>query len=104
MIHEFHTYVSQPGRRPDLVERFTSGTLAIFARVGIEVLGFYIDADEEDRIHYLTSFPDEAARDAAWAAFQADEEWQELKRASQVDGPLVQTRASVTLRPVISVA
>ncbi len=99
MIYEFHTYVSQAGHRPDLVERFTSGTLAIFARVGVEVLGFYLDADDENRLHYLTSFPDEATRDAAWERFQVDEEWQELKRSSEADGPLVQTRTSVTLRP-----
>ena len=55
---------------------------------GIELVGAFVDA-ATGRLTYLTRFPDEEARAAAWASFGSDPGWQAAKKASEVDGPLV---------------
>jgi hypothetical protein len=101
MVLELHTYVSPPGRRAALVERFQSGTFAIFERLGIELVAMYLDRVEPDRLYYITRFPDEEARVAAWAAFAADPEWQAHKQASERDGLILSFRTRALLDPVV---
>lgn len=101
MTYELFTYVTPPGRRAALVKRFREGTLALFARHGIEVVGMWVDDVDVDRLHYVTRFADAAARDAAWAAFAADPEWQELRRSSEAGGPLVTYRTRSILTSVL---
>jgi hypothetical protein len=102
VISELHTYVSQPGKRDALVRRFSTGTLALFERHGIGLVGLWVDRTDPDRLYYITSFADLAARDAAWSAFLADPEWQAHKRASEVDGPLLAFRTRLLMEPASS--
>jgi NIPSNAP protein len=46
--------------------------------------------ERPDGVLYLLAWPDEKAKDAAWARFMADEEWKEIKRVtSAAHGDLV---------------
>lgn len=99
MIYELRTYTAAPGRAPHLHRRFAEGTLDIFSRLGIEVVGFFTEVEDPERLVYLVRFPDEETRRAAWAAFAEDEEWLELKASSEVDGPLVADMAKTVLQP-----
>lgn len=99
MIYELRSYVSTVERVDALHRRFAEQTLPIFARLGIEVVGFFTDRGDPTRIVYLTRFPDEGARTAAWAAFADDAEWREVKERSERDGALVVERESVVLEP-----
>lgn len=100
MVDELHTYVSQPGKRGALAQRFLTGTLMLFDRHGFEVVGLWVDRTDPDRLYYVTRFPDLDARDAAWAAFLADPEWQAHKAASEFHGPLLAFRSRVLMEPV----
>lgn len=100
MLHELREYVAEPGRAADLHARFADHTLELFAKHGMEVVGFWTDASDEGRILYLLRFPSLAAKSAAWAAFQADPVWQQVKASSEAHGPIVASMASMVLAEV----
>lgn len=101
MIYEYRTYHAVPGRLPELLARFRDHTLRIFARHGIESLGYWTSATPgcEHRLMYLVRFADEAAQAAAWPAFRADPEWQAVRSASEGNGPLLERYEAVLLQP-----
>ena len=82
MIHELRTYEAAPGKLPALNARFRDHTLGLFERHGMEVIGFwtYAHGGWSDRLVYLMRFDDMADRDAKWAAFGADPDWQRAAR------------------------
>jgi len=101
MIYELRTYHAMPGKLPALNARFRDQTVKLFERHGLTCIGFwtYKHGGTSDQLVYLMAFEDQATRDAAWAAFQADPEWQQARAASEVDGPLVARITSDILLP-----
>lgn len=99
MIYELREYVAMPGKIGELHARFADHTLALFARHGLTVAGFWTDADDENRIVYLLSFPDEEARRSAWDGFTNDPEWRRVKSESEANGPVVAEMHSRILHP-----
>jgi hypothetical protein len=89
VIFELREYVAAPGAAQRLHDRFATHTLGLFSRHGLEVVGYWTDREDESRIIYLLRFADEAARTAAWDAFQKDPEWKRVRAASEADGPIV---------------
>jgi hypothetical protein len=100
VIHELREYTATAGSAAALHRRFADHTFSLFARHGIEVVDFWSDRAEPDRIVYVVRFPDEEARARAWTAFGQDPEWLEVKAASEVDGPLVAAMTSRVLERV----
>lgn len=90
---EMRTYVAKPGKLEALQQRFRAHTLRIFARHGMELIGFWTltEGPDADRtLVYVLAYPSRAARDAAWKAFGADSEWAQAKAESEKDGVLVE--------------
>lgn len=100
MIYELREYTAHPGTVDKLHQRFAENTLTLFAEHGIRPIGFWTDTEEPARIVYLLQFADEQAQKQAWAGFQADTRWQQVKQDSESDGPLVSSMTSRTLAPV----
>ncbi|HEX4588439.1 MAG TPA: NIPSNAP family protein, partial [Gemmataceae bacterium] len=63
------------------IEMFNTGELAIFRRVGLTPVFFAsaIIGPDLPNLTYMLVFPDDAARQAAWARFGKDPDWQKLK-------------------------
>lgn len=99
MIHEFRTYRAAPGKIDALIKRFEQTTMPIFARLGIEVLHCWTSAAEPDAFFYMVRFATPQAGKDAWAAFGSDAEWKAAKAASETDGPLLASQATVYLQP-----
>jgi hypothetical protein len=97
MIYELREYVAASGAAERLHLRFADSTLDLFARHGLDVVGFWHDEADPGRIVYLLRFADEAERARAWAGFRADEDWKRVKRESEADGPLVAEMAGRVL-------
>ncbi|MCW2943427.1 MAG: family containing protein [Actinoallomurus sp.] len=97
MIYELREYVAVPGQAAAVHARFADQTLGLFARHGIDVVGFWSDQEDSDRIVYLLSFADTAAQRSAWAGFQNDPDWQRVKAESEADGKIVAEIHSRTL-------
>ena len=85
-----YTVDTSKSRINDLHKRFRDGEVAIFKKNGMEVLGAWQSLDDPNTLVYLLAHKDRAARDASWAAFQADPQWIELR-----------TKYPVTLTPKI---
>ncbi|MEW6755245.1 MAG: NIPSNAP family protein [Candidatus Latescibacterota bacterium] len=101
MVYELRTYVIPPGRMPDILERFATVTLRLFARHGMELVGFWTVCRPQDEhaLVYLLRFADEGAQERAWAAFRVDPEWQETRRRTEASGPIVAQVIEKTLVP-----
>lgn len=101
MIYELRTYWAAPGKIDALHNRFRTLTMGLFKNHNIEVVGFWTPTQptsETGDLVYIVRFADEAAKDAAWAAFRDDPQWIEGKAASEKDGPLVTKLTSVILK------
>jgi NIPSNAP len=85
-----YTVDTSKSRINDLHKRFRDGEVEIFKKNGMEVLGVWQSLDDPNTLVYLLAHKDRAARDASWAAFQADPRWIELR-----------TKYPVTLTPKI---
>ena len=101
MTYELRTYIIPPGRMDDILDRFSSVTLNIFARYDMEVVGFWtVDRPEEEHaLVYLMRFADAASQERAWDAFRADPEWIETRKRTEANGPIVSEVISKNLLP-----
>lgn len=91
MLYEYRRYTACPGRMPALHARMATTAMGLFAQHGIEVVGAWqpLVGRPVDELHYLVRWDslDDCRR--AWAAFAADERWQQARAASEADGPLL---------------
>jgi hypothetical protein len=73
---ELRTYTVQPGSSIDLLHsRFRDHTTALFRKHGMTVVGYWQPVTKPNTLIYLLAYKDAPARDASWAAFNADPEW-----------------------------
>ena len=66
-----------------LDERFAKGTIKLFAKHGIESLGYFHPADEKDKdkvLYYVIRFKNQEATKTAWKAFVSDPAWAEFRK------------------------
>lgn len=97
MIYELREYVAAPGRADDLHARFRDHTFDLFTKHAIDLVGYWTVEADPGRIVYLARFADADAKKDAWAAFQADPDWQRVKAESEADGAIVAEMSSRTL-------
>ena len=83
---ELRTYTLAPGASMDLLHsRFRDHTTSLFKKHGMTVIGYWQPVTKPDTLIYMLAYKDGAARDAAWAAFQADPEWVKTRNDMQVN-------------------
>jgi hypothetical protein len=90
MIYELRVYRTLPGRLPNLLARFQNHTLRIWERHGIRQAGFWttLVGESSGDLTYLLAWESLAEREAKWAKFQSDPEWQQVRAESEKDGPI----------------
>ena len=91
MINQLRIYEIFEENKAAFHARFRDHAARIMARHGFRILAMWETATERrTEFVYLLAWPDEAAKDAAWESFMADEEWQEIKRRTAAEhGSLV---------------
>ena len=86
-LFEIRIYKANKGRLNHLDARFRDHTIGLFAKHGIEnLVYFHPMADQEgavDTLIYLIAHKDEAARQASFAAFRDDPDWQVARAFSE---------------------
>ena len=83
---ELRTYTVREGSSLDLLHsRFRDHTTALFKKHGMTIIGYWQPVTKRDTLIYMLAYKDGAARDAAWAAFQADPEWVKTRTEMQVN-------------------
>ena len=86
---EMRTYHCNPGKLGALNKRFRDHTNRLFVKHGMELVGYWEPADQKDTLIYILAYPDKAARDTMWKAFQSDPDWVKARDASEADGKIV---------------
>jgi hypothetical protein len=82
---ELRTYTVREGSSIDLLHsRFRDHTTALFKKHGMTIVGYWQPVAKPDTLIYILAYKDAAARDAAWAAFNADPEWVKTRTEMQV--------------------
>jgi hypothetical protein len=101
MIYEMRSYRAMPGRMPDLLKRFDTITLKLFAKHGIKQAGFWTTevGESNHNLIYLVAYESMADREKKWAAFSTDPEWLEKRAETEKNGPLVMTFSNQFLKP-----
>ena len=102
MIYELREYTTVPGRMPALIKRFKDHTLDIFARLGMEVVFMSttdLGPNVSNELVYVMRFDSYEDMAAKWTAFRADPEWNEVRKASEADGPIVAAVSRRVLSP-----
>jgi hypothetical protein len=83
---ELRTYTVREGSSIDLLHtRFRERTTALFKKHGMTIIGYWQPVTKKDTLIYILAYKDAAARDAAWAAFQADPDWVKTRTEMQVN-------------------
>ena len=92
-LYELRVYHAEPGKLDALNARFREHTLKLFEKHGMRNVAYWVEqptAESPDgKVIYVLAFPSREAREASWASFLADPEWQEVAANSQVDGKLI---------------
>ena len=89
-LYEMRIYYCEPGRLDALLTRFRDHTTRIFEKHGMTNVGYWLPIDNTDnKLVYVLSYPDLAARDASWKAFSSDPEWKKVASDSEKDGKIV---------------
>jgi hypothetical protein len=101
MVYELRVYHCLPGRLPNLLKRFETMTLAIWAKHGIRQAGFWtvLVGESNQDLYYLLQWESLAERETKWNAFQADPDWHAKRAESERDGPIVASLSSSFLQP-----
>lgn len=99
-LYEMRIYYAAPGKLEALNARFRDHTVKLFEKHGMSNLGYWMPlANAEQKLIYILSYPNRAAREASWKAFMADPAWQAAYKASEVNGRLVSKAEVVFLTP-----
>ncbi|MGD1070640.1 MAG: NIPSNAP family protein [Bryobacteraceae bacterium] len=89
-VFELRTYHANPGKLDDLSARFRNHTVAIFDRHHMKSVGYWIPQDNKDNVLvYILEHQSKEEALKNWAAFQADPEWQQVSKASDANGKIV---------------
>jgi len=89
MLYELRIYQVVPGRMQAILDRFRDDTIKIFAKHNMKVSSFWVDADEtKNRLYYVLEHPDAVSRERNFKAFLEDQEWLDVKKRTEQNGPL----------------
>jgi hypothetical protein len=100
MIYELRVYEAVEGKAAAMRQRFQMEAAPRLKKYGVEILGIFVGPQEDGKLTYISRFPNDEARQAAWAAFGSDPEWQAVKARTEVDGPLLLKQTITVLKPV----
>jgi hypothetical protein len=93
LVYELRVYHCYEGKLPDLLKRFREHTMKIFEKHSIKNVAYFVPTEEPQKSTTLIYVIAHASREAAaanWKAFAADPEWQEVQKASEANGRLVE--------------
>jgi dienelactone hydrolase len=99
LCYEMRIYTANKGKLNDLLRRFRNHTTKIFENNGMTNVGYWTPLDNVDeKVYYVLSYPNRAARETSWKNFMADTTWQRVAKESEINGGLVGKVESIFLQ------
>jgi hypothetical protein len=90
-LYELRMYHASEGKLGALEARFRDHTVEIFNRHNMKSVGYWVPTDAPNAgnlLIYVLEHPNREEADKNWAAFNADPEWQKVRKESEVNGSL----------------
>lgn len=101
MIHQLRIYEIFETNKDAFHARFRDHAARIMKRYGFDIAAMWeAKAPERTEFIYLLRWPDERAKTRAWAAFMADQEWDDIKKTTRDRGALLGEIEDRTLVPI----
>jgi hypothetical protein len=100
-VYELRIYHLNEGKQAGILERFRSRETAIFERLGMHGVGYWIPTDESlagRTLIYMLRHKSRAAATESWAKFSKDPEWIAVKAESEKDGAFVKLHESTFMK------
>ncbi|MHA6797354.1 NIPSNAP family protein (plasmid) [Pseudonocardia bannensis] len=94
MLYEVREYVATPGRLEALITRFKEHTFRLFDKHQMDLVQIGVTSVGDhsfNEVVYTLRFADAADMERKWGEFIRDPEWIAVFRASEAEGPLVQS-------------
>lgn len=89
-LYEIRIYYPKPGKYAEIVDRFRQYTTKLFAKHGMENIGYWTPTDTARKeLVYILAYPDREAREASWQAFGNDPDWKAVVAKTEANGKLV---------------
>ena len=91
-VYELRTYTTNDGKLDNLHARFRDHTMTIFDKHGMQNVIYTVPLDEgiaDKTLVYMIAHSSVDGAKTAWGNFVSDPAWQEVAKASQVDGPIL---------------
>ena len=91
-FYEMRTYHCNEGKLEDLHNRFRNHTNRLFKKHGIEMVGYWMPADEpasKNTLVFILAYPSREEQKKRWQAFIDDPEWKKAAAESEKNGKLV---------------
>ncbi len=90
MIHQLRIYEIFEPNKDAFHARFRDHATRIMTQYGFDIVAMWeAKCPERTEFVYLLRWPDEATKTQAWKAFMADQEWDDIKKATRGSGALV---------------
>jgi hypothetical protein len=97
-VLELRQYTLHPGRRDDLLDVFERALVEPQERVGMHVVGTFIDLDRPDRFVWLRGFADNDARSTALHTFYTGDVWR--ANSEEANATMIDSDDVLLLQPV----
>jgi hypothetical protein len=75
VLVEIRRYEIKPGRRDEFVDWFEAEVLPAMERVGMDIIGVFVDVEDPNAFFYLRGFASEAERDRIISSFYGSDLW-----------------------------
>ncbi len=102
-VFELRTYKTPPGKLNELMGRFRNHTVNLFSKHGMEHIGYWQPLEKEqgaeNTLIYILAHESKEAAEQAFTSFRVDTDWINVKETSEADGPIVESVASVFMKP-----
>jgi hypothetical protein len=94
-VFELRMYHATEGKMDALNARFRDHTISIFNRLNMKSVGYFVATDPPNTgnlLIYVLEHPSRQEADKNWAAFNADPEWQKVRKESEAGGVSLTTK------------
>ena len=102
-VFEMRTYTTNEGKLPTLNTRFRDHTMRFFTKYNMTNIGYWTPQEgplAQNTLIYIIAHQSREAAKASWAAFQADQDWVNVRTESEANGKiLAKSPESVFLVP-----